>query len=359
MADNKLAPDPVNALLAAYYGNPNLAAQGRRMNLPARQAPGPFSEFATQAVSLDPQPDQGYGTMAAEMALGFVPGVGQAMAARDIERARRDNDPLGMGMAASSFVPFGKLINALRGRKQMGPVSEIFSGKNAKTWDPIAAAKAVELEKAGVDAKAIWQQTGTWKAPDGMWRQEIPDATAGFRMDFNSAVPSKSNAYSPIKDMPIGGAFNHPDLYPAYPDILRTGRMEVAKSPDWMPASSNSGNQRGNQFTVRDKTEEGARSTVLHELQHGVQQREGFASGGTPSQFYNEALLRLVAENPRTPPSRLTKAAEDEAFARYRALMGEAEARATQARANLTAAERRNVFPEESYDLPLQLLRAK
>ena len=107
--------------------NPNLAAQGRRMNLPARQGPGPFAEFATQAASLDPQPDQGYGTMAAEMALGFVPGVGQALAARDIERARRDNDPLGMGMAASSFVPFGKMINALRGRKQMGPVSELIT----------------------------------------------------------------------------------------------------------------------------------------------------------------------------------------------------------------------------------------
>jgi len=39
--------------------------------------------------------------------------------------------------------------------------------------------------------------------------------------------------------------------------------------------------------------------------------------------------------------------------------MGEAEARATEARANLTAAERRNVLPEKSYDLPLQLLRAK
>ena len=107
------------------YGNPNLAKQGRRMNLPARQMPGPMSAFGTQAVSLDPQPDQGYGTMAAEMALGFVPGVGQAMAARDIERARRDNDPIGMGMAATSFVPFGKLIGALRGRKQMGPVSEL------------------------------------------------------------------------------------------------------------------------------------------------------------------------------------------------------------------------------------------
>jgi hypothetical protein len=65
--------------------------------------------------------------MAAEMALGFVPGVGQAMAARDIERARRDNDPVGMGMAAASFIPVGKLINALRGSKQMGPVSDLIT----------------------------------------------------------------------------------------------------------------------------------------------------------------------------------------------------------------------------------------
>lgn len=107
--------------------NPNLAAQGSssRNRLAAAlssQNSNPIAEFARQAVSLDPQPDQGYGTMAAEMALGFVPGVGQAMAARDIERARRDNDPVGMGMAASSFVPFGKLIGGLR-----KPMSELIT----------------------------------------------------------------------------------------------------------------------------------------------------------------------------------------------------------------------------------------
>lgn len=107
--------------------NPNLAAQGTssRNRLAAAlssQNSNPIAEFARQAVSLDPQPDQGYGTMAAEMALGFVPGVGQAMAARDIERARRDNDPVGMGMAASSFVPFGKLIGGLR-----KPMSELIT----------------------------------------------------------------------------------------------------------------------------------------------------------------------------------------------------------------------------------------
>lgn len=107
--------------------NPNLASQGTssRNRLAAAlssQNSNPIAEFARQAVSLDPQPNQGYGTMAAEMALGFVPGVGQAMAARDIERARRDNDPVGMGMAASSFVPFGKLIGGLR-----KPMSELIT----------------------------------------------------------------------------------------------------------------------------------------------------------------------------------------------------------------------------------------
>ena len=105
--------------------NPNLMRQGQRMNLPARQAPGPMAEFVTQAMSLDPQPDQGLGTVGAEMGLSLFPGVGQAMGLRDVERGRRANDPVMMGLGAASLIPVGKLISALRGGKQMGPVSEL------------------------------------------------------------------------------------------------------------------------------------------------------------------------------------------------------------------------------------------
>lgn len=123
--DRLLAALEYQRAMQPAFGNPNLMRQGRRMNLPARQVPGPVSEFGTQFVSFDQQPDQGYGTMAAEMALGFVPGVGQAMAVRDIERARRDDDPLGMALAGLSLVPFGKMISAMRGGKQVGPVSQL------------------------------------------------------------------------------------------------------------------------------------------------------------------------------------------------------------------------------------------
>ena len=340
MADNKLAPQSKNKL--PWYEQA-LPMEGRATFLPFQDTM-PGSVMNQRSFALP-------GVVAG--AVNAITAPGRAYSGSDPtfnpeeEAANFALAMMGGGMGASRAAPAP--ANALG----------MFIGKNARTWDARAAAKAVELEKAGVDAKAIWQQTGTWKAPDGMWRQEIPDTSAGFRMDFNSAAPSKSNAYSPMKDMPIGGAFNHPELYAAYPDILRTGRMEVAKSPDWMPASSNSGSQRGNQFTVRNRTEEGARSTILHELQHAIQQREGFARGGNESQFYAEVLKDIKTKHPLASSADIANIASIEAFRRYRALIGETEARATEARANLTAAERRNVLPEKSYDLPLQLLRAK
>jgi len=74
---------------------------------------------ARSLLSLDPQEDVPASQQALEMALGFVPGIGQAMALRDIERARRANDPAAAAMAAASFVPFGRLAGL---GKKAGPV---------------------------------------------------------------------------------------------------------------------------------------------------------------------------------------------------------------------------------------------
>lgn len=67
--------------------------------------------MAGSLFSLDPQENIPAAQQAIEMALGFVPGVGQAMALRDIERARRAEDPAAAALAATSFVPFGKLAS--------------------------------------------------------------------------------------------------------------------------------------------------------------------------------------------------------------------------------------------------------
>jgi hypothetical protein len=47
---------------------------------------------------------------------------------------------------------------------------------------------------------------------------------------------------------------------------------------------------------------------------------------------------------------------EQAKFDLYQRLAGEAEARAVQSRINMTPAQRRATFPEESYDVPLNEL---
>jgi hypothetical protein len=69
---------------------------------------------AERALSLDPQ-EQDLADLAVETGASFIPGVGQALAARDVERARRANDPAGMALAASGAIPGGRLAKLLKG----------------------------------------------------------------------------------------------------------------------------------------------------------------------------------------------------------------------------------------------------
>ena len=71
-------------------------------------------------------------------------------------------------------------------------VAGILAGKASRMWNKAAAQTARDMEKAGVPARQIWEQTGSWRGPDGKWRQEIPDDQA--RMDL---TPAQRRATSP------------------------------------------------------------------------------------------------------------------------------------------------------------------
>ena len=295
MADNALAPRPLNALVSAYQryiGQPTaqLLGGGVRGFL-GLDVPSYATNLGREAYKTG-------------QALGNMPGVG---------------GPAGAFKAAAQFAP----------------EAAMFIGAMAKTWDRASNAKAVELEKAGVNPRAIWEETGNWRGPDGNWRQEISDLPAEFRTNFEAAYPSKANEYSAAGlEGPLGGMFTHKDLYAAYPDLLTKERMTLKKRPDWMGEAGESGSYRPSRVEVSSRTEQGAKSKALHELQHAVQQRENWQGGGSESMF----------------------GFGEEAFEKYRRLSGEAEARAAQARMNLTPAQRRALFPEESYDIPLNQL---
>lgn len=78
----------------------------------ARRLSGnPLSQF----VSLDTPEDMGFGATVADIGMGFLPGVGTAQGMRDFERARRDDDMLGMALGGLSAIPFaGGVVKAGR-----------------------------------------------------------------------------------------------------------------------------------------------------------------------------------------------------------------------------------------------------
>lgn len=346
-----------------------------------------------------------------------------------------------MGLAPGINAPVG----AFKAAAKVVPEAAMFIGALAKTWDKASNAKALQMEKAGKDARDIWRETGNLKGPDGKWRQEIDDSGSQFLNDRlpqaqdrltianqylrNEGVPAPRDIASPDRlvspmlkqealqyaDMKVAqGApaealsrvLQHGKAFMAYPDM---GAIPISKQigggpirGTYDPAMNRMTVGGG---TIRDSADQ-ARSTTLHELQHAIQQREGFARGGSERAAADVAAhmiadkqkrIRDIQNTPefaqahalsekmgwdaiegRIPFAQYEKTLGDHpghpllqewgklqewmrtkptsGHDAYRRLAGEAEARATQTRMGMTPAERRAAFPYDSYDVPVDQL---
>lgn len=219
-----------------------------------------------------------------------------------------------------------------------GTKSQVFIGPKSKSWDNLSNDLAKQMEKQGFSPREIWSETGNWKAPDGQWKQEISDKLGEFRTNFDASIASKANEYKGGLEGELAGMYRNPDLYAAYPELRNNTRMSVTKLPDWLPESANTAMYQRtfggkNKVEMRNKTEQGALNSATHELQHAIQNLEGWQSGGTESMFRDLPNMS--------------------AFEQYRRMASEAEARAAALRRTLTPEQRRAIFPEESYDIPI------
>jgi len=255
----------------------------------------------------------------------------------------------GMPMLEKSLTMYeqGKLTPGFK------PVSEMFVGPTSKTWDANAP---------------------TMTGPEGLLRQEISDKNTFLRgtgnyqnsvMDFlrnNENLVNKQGG-----EVLLQNVFEAPDLYAAYPE-LQNYKMRFLPSEGALKGRKGSDNT----MWVRENlTPEEARSTILHEIQHHIQENEGFARGGSanvlakqPLQEHKhymsaiENLNKQMKEAAGTPqyaalmderdalviearqrgvlyPEQITAIAND----KYKRLGGEAEARLTQARSDMTKDE--------------------
>ena len=232
--------------------------------------------------------------------------------------------------------------------KALDPVAprKLFIGPGSQSWDEQAAFKASKMEAAKASPQEIWAKTGTFRGPDGNWRQEISDKGSVLGLS-----QTKGSADEILR---------HPELYAAYPELASTkmnlyGTMKGAPE---IKASLSGTPKEGFQVDIYEPgIKDGPRLSAIHEMQHAIQDIEGFSPGGNRSQAFlhpnfqeikQDTLKTLRPAGGPIDPVLLNNLAADSYY--YR-LGGEAEARAAARRANMDDAERRATFPLESYDV--------
>lgn len=171
---------------------------------------------------------------------------------------------------AGELASFGLEVPAPAGSLRM------FGGPKAATADLGALERAKNMESAGSAPEDVWQASGWFRGADGRWKFEIPDAEAKWK------------PVEPASEFRLGDVLDHPALFQAYPDLANRKLLALPNSQqgDLLGAVSEQGELM---LSPKLGREEGL-SVVLHEMQHAIQEHEGFATGGLTSEFLPESF---------------------------------------------------------------------
>ena len=186
-----------------------------------------------------------------------------------------------------------------------------FAGKGAKGADLSKLFKAEEMLKKGGSDRDAYAQTG--------WTHGFADKKPRFEIDDSGLELQTKQKWG--DSAPASEIINHPKLYENYPDI---GNINTDISFGFSPSGRFS--KKENSIKAYGKDLSSQRNAVVHELDHVIQDKEGFASGGS---HINDG--------------------DDYPF-----LAGEASSRLAQLRRDMTAAERAKSYPPDMFDVPVE-----
>jgi hypothetical protein len=129
---------------------------------------------------------------------------------------------------------------------------------------------AQRMEREGKDRTAIWNETGWYKGVDGRWRFEIDES----QMDIDPRAMRDTRG----SRVPLEKLIAYPALFTAYPSLKY---YTVFYNPDVTGGKF----LEDQALIVIGRGQAGDYSkTLAHEIQHAIQEREGFARGGQVSQ---------------------------------------------------------------------------
>ena len=174
--------------------------------------------------------------------------------------------------------PYGTAGNRYMYTGAMGEHSEESYGK---------LQDAMDREENGEDVgpgSQVHRDTGWFVAHDNHWRKEISDAPiedkAGnlvegvdHARDFvDKYYQGQGKGFVEHPPLPLPKVLDHPELYKLYPELRNvTVRSDASAGTD--------GSISGNTIKI-DPTAPDHLGTLLHEVQHWIQGKEGFAKGG-------------------------------------------------------------------------------
>jgi len=144
--------------------------------------------------SLDAPKDMTTGETVADIAAGFVPGLGTAQAARDFERARREGDKLGMGLAGVGMVPVvGGMVKPLKAAaKSAGKAPDVKEQKMLMGVYRGYAGEAPGETVYHAGAEFVKPNPGLFTSPEREAVQQFQRFTGAPRMYTFEAKPRRT-----------------------------------------------------------------------------------------------------------------------------------------------------------------------
>jgi hypothetical protein len=212
-----------------------------------------------------------------------------------------------------------------RAPPKKGGVKYSYAGKHARTADLEQLERAKQMQTQGADMKSIRKATGWFKGMDGKWRFEIDDSEMTYHRGGDAAFSRGHPDYAEYQKLmrkwmtgevtaeeetrlrqmdetwgreygrlservdrgnaTLEDILDHEALFRAYPQLRRT-KVEFADMPK---NTMGSYSPSQNLITLSNELRNAPESTLVHEIQHAIQNAEGFTRGSN-REYWEEKL---------------------------------------------------------------------
>ena len=254
--------------------------------------------------------------------------VGLAADARMYAQEPESRTPLNYALSGLGMLPFVPSAAAImRGAKGA-----------AKVGEEVKLSQAQKMFDEGYSPADIWDETGWYQGVDEQWRSEIPDFSSKIDVEKMKVQPQKPGFIKSTLQSAVGSnigvnklqdILQHPEFFRNYPEFNPTvvtyydprnkvyggfddENQELYVNLSWHYDQAKDLVDDVKSPEFQQALNDEIKATLLHEVQHGVQNIEDFAKGGlNDDPFYKrlagEVESRMVEKRSRVPESKLPK----------------------------------------------------